>query len=212
MTALLFRCVFMYVVVILAVRLMGKRQIGELQPAELVITILISEMASLPMQELHLPVIYSVLPIFALVALEILISVITLKSVNFRSFLYGHPVILIYRGQFRQKAMERARVTIDDIMEAMRNNGIADILTVEYAILETNGQLSVIEKTTTGDETGLPYLIIMDGKLLLRNMTKCGINKKWVYAQISQQNLRSPKQIFLMTVNDKKEVYLVKKQ
>lgn len=224
MTSVLFRCVIMYIAVISAVRLMGKRQIGELQPAELVITILISELASMPIQDMHLPLLSGIIPIFALVALEILISVIALKSVRARSVLYGHPLILIYRGKIRQKQMENARVTIDDIMEAMRNNGINDISEVDYAILETNGQLSIIEKNNrravcaddlslkVSPSAGLPHLIIMDGQLLVSNLRECGLDRKWLRHQLSLQKISSPKQVFLMTVDDDNQVYLVKKQ
>ena len=224
MVVVLLRCFIMYCVVVLAVRLMGKRQIGELQAAELVITILISELASMPIQDMHLPILFAILPILALVALEILISVIALKSVRARAVLYGHPLILIYRGQFRQKEMESARVTIDDILEIMRNNGISDIADIDYAILETNGQLSVIEKNSckalcandlnlqVKKSAGLPHLLIMDGRLLKDNLKECNVSKQWVYSQLSKNHLSSPKHVFLMTVDDNKKVYLVKKQ
>ncbi|MBQ6947808.1 MAG: DUF421 domain-containing protein [Clostridia bacterium] len=223
MIAVLLRCLLMYGAVILAVRLMGKRQIGELQPAELVITILISELASMPIQDLHLPIISAIFPIFALVALEILISLIALKSVRARSVLYGNPVILIYRGKFRQKAMESARVTIDDILEVMRNDGISDISEIDFAILETNGQLSVIEKNeykavcakdlnVINEESGLPHLIVMDGKLLKNNMKECDLTEKWIEKQLQKRKITSVKQVFLMTVDDRKKVYLVEKE
>ncbi len=224
MSIALLRCVIMYAVVITAVRLMGKRQIGELQPAELVITILISELASMPIQDLHLPLLSGVLPIFALVGLEVLISLLALKWTRLRSILYGHPLILIYRGEFRQEEMRRARVTIDDIMEVMRNDGINDISDVDYAILETNGQLSIIEKTNRRalcaddlsldlpSSNGLPHLIIMDGQLLVSNLNECGLTQKWIDKQLAKQKLHSAKDVFLMTVDDNNQVYLVKKQ
>ncbi len=224
MIAVLLRCLLMYGAVVLAVRLMGKRQIGELQPAELVITILISELASMPIQDLHLPIVSAILPIFALVALEILISVLALKSVRARSVLYGNPVILIYRGKFRQKAMESARVTIDDILEIMRNDGIADISQIDYAILETNGQLSVIEKNSyrpicaddfqlkLEDSAGLPHLLVMDGRPLWNNLRECGLDEKWLQRRLKEYHYASVSDVFLMTVDENNQVYLVGKE
>ncbi len=212
MLNILFRSAVMYAVVIVAVRLMGKRQIGELQPAELVITMLISELASSPIQNANVSLIVGITPIFGLVVLEILISLLTLKFVRIRSVLYGNPLILIYRGHFRQEAMSKARVTIDDIMEIMRNNGIADISDIDYAILETNGQLSVIEKNANENSMGLPQVIVMDGKLMKNNLKERGISAAWVKKQLTGQKISSIKDVFLMTVDDDLKTFLVKKE
>ncbi len=224
MAIILLRCLVLYFVVILAVRIMGKRQIGELQPSELVVTILISELAAMPMQDLHLPIMGGIIPIFTLVALELLISVITLRSVKARRFLYGQPLILIYNGQFRQKEMERARVTIDDIMEIMRNNGISQIEDVQYAVLETNGQLSVIQnnisrpvclqdlKMEPPRESGLPHMIIMDGHVIEESLRECSLSPKWLKKELKNQKISSPRDVFLMTVDDCNKVFLVPKQ
>lgn len=218
------RCVIMYLMVILAVRLMGKRQIGELQPSELVITILISELASMPIQDKQLPLMSAVIPIFVLVGLELITSLITLKSIGIRTFFYGRPLILVYKGQFRQKAMERARVTIDDIMEVMRNDGIASLEEIDYAVLETNGQLSVIQKENKralcADDinvkvtasAGLPHLLIMDGKLMKANIGESVVDEKWVKKQLKKQKIASPKDVFIMMIDDDKKVFLVPKQ
>ncbi len=224
MWIILFRCVIMYLMVILAVRLMGKRQIGELQPSELVITILISELASMPIQDKHLPLLTAVIPIFTLVGLELLTSLITLKFVAVRSFLFGRPLILIYKGEFRQEAMEQARVTIDDIMEVMRNDGISTLEEIDYAVLETNGQLSIIQtenkrplcaddvNVTVAPSPGLPHLLIMDGKLMKANMKECNIGKKWIFKQLSKRKIKSPKDVFIMMIDDTRKIYLVPKK
>ncbi len=125
---------------------MGKRQIGELQPCELVITILISELASMPIQDTNMPIIYGILPIITLAALEITVSTLTLKSVKFRHLLYGKPITIIRDGKINQKEMTRARMSIDDLVEAMHAEGIANIRNISLAILETNGNVSVIDK------------------------------------------------------------------
>ena len=205
----LVKCVVMYFLVVLSVRLMGKRQIGELQPSELVITIMISELAAMPLQEEETTVFGAAIPIFAFVGLEIIISFITLKSVKTRTLLYGHPLILIYKGQFRQNVMKRARVTVDDIMEIMRNQGIADIEDVDYAVLETNGQLSIIEKQENSN--GLPHFLIIDGRVMGSNLKECGYNNQWLWRQLSNNNITTPKDVFIMTVDDAGKVYLVPK-
>lgn len=224
MWIILFRCLIMYLMVILAVRLMGKRQIGELQPSELVITILISEIASMPIQDKHLPLLSAVMPIFALVGLELLTSLIALKFLRVRSFLYGRPLILVYKGEFRQGAMAQARVTIDDIMEVMRNNGITTLEEVDYAVLETNGQLSIIQTENkrplcaedvsleVSSSPGLPHLLIMDGKVMKANMEECNIDEKWILKQLSKNKIKSVKEVFIMMIDDQRKVYLVPKQ
>lgn len=209
MWMVLVKCVVMYFLVILSVRLMGKRQIGELQPSELVITIMISELAAMPLQSEETTLQEAAIPIFAFMGLEILISFITLKSVKARSFLYGHPLILIYKGQFRQREMKRARVTVDDIMEIMRNQGIATIEDVDYAILETNGQLSIIKKQKNSG--GLPRFLIIDGRVMSRNLKESGHDLGWLLQQLSNNNITSPKEVFIMTVDDTEEIYLVLK-
>lgn len=224
MSMIFFRCVILYFSVILAVRLMGKRQIGELQPSELVVTILISELAAMPMQDLHLPILFGLIPIFSLVALELLVSVVTLKSVKARVFLYGKPLILVYRGKFRQREMARARVTVDDIFEVMRNNGIVRIEDVDYAVLETNGQLSVIQKgqvrpicaddlkIKAKQSEGLPTVLIIDGRLMAANLRRKGYDKKWLEKTLREQKASGIKEIFLLTVDDGGEVYAIKKE
>lgn len=211
MSVTLLRCLIMYLAVTVAVRLMGKRQIGELQPSELVITILISELAAMPIQDKHLPLISGILPIFALAGFELIISLATLKSIKFRTFLYGHPLILMYNGKFRQRQMSEARVTVDDIMEVMRNNGISDITQVDFAVLETNGQLSVIEKKNP-TSAGLAHLVILDGRMIRSNLHQLGLTPKWIMRQLHERRLSSPNEVFLMTVDDSYTVYVVPKE
>jgi len=221
---ILLRCLIMYLMVILAVRLMGKRQIGELQPSELVITLLISELASIPIQDKHLPILRAVIPIFALVGLELVTSLIALKSTGIRTFLYGRPLILIYKGEFRQKEMALARVTIDDIMEVMRNEGVSSLEEIDYAVLETNGQLSIIQKENKrpicADDlkleippsAGLPHLLIMDGRLMNANLKSCGVNEEWVTNELRKRKISSFEKVFIMMLDDAGKVFLVPKQ
>ena len=165
MAFIVIRSVILYFVVIIAIRVMGKRQIGQLQPIELVVTILISDLATMPMQNTDLPLLAGVLPIFTLCALEIAASLLTLKLPGARRLLYGSPVVLVCSGEFLQSQMRRARVSIDDITEAMRTEGMTDLYELEHAILETNGHLSVIPKKDAAG--GMATLMIADGRVLV---------------------------------------------
>jgi len=142
----LIRTIILYVIVVIGVRIMGKRQIGELQPTELVITIMISELASIPMQATGIPIMAGVIPIAVLIALEVLLSYAVLKNKRFREILSGKPSILIYDGVVMKNEMAKLRFNNDDLMEDLRLAGCTDVREVQYAILETNGQLSVILK------------------------------------------------------------------
>lgn len=208
MAFIIVRCIILYFAVALAVRFMGKRQIGELQPSELVITILISELAAMPMQDIEQPILMGIIPIFTLAALEIAVSMTTLKSLKIRQLLYGKPIILVYKGVIFQKEMEKARVSIDDLTEAMRTNGVLRIEDIDYAILETNGNLSILPKEA-GD---MPDLIIIDGKLLKRNMERRKLDRGWLENILRVQNVHSEKDIFLLAVYDSGKTHIVKKE
>lgn len=223
MAVIFFRCIFLYFVVIIAVRIMGKRQIGELQPSELVVTILISELAAMPMQDLNLPVIVGLIPIFALVGMELLVSMITLKSIKSRTLFYGRPIILIYNGKVNQHEMARARVSIDDVLESMRNNQILNIEQVDFAVLETNGQISIFQKNinqpvtlkdmqiTPQPSTGIPDPVIIDGRILDENLKKNNLSREWLKQELAKQGYTRAIDVFLMTVDDNKKVYTIKK-
>ena len=223
MAFIVIRCLILYFVVILAVRMMGKRQIGELQPSELVITILISELASMPMQDTDQPILSGVLPIFTLAAIEILLSIITLKSVKTRYLFYGKPIVMVYKGKIFQYEMTRARVSIDDLTEAMRTAGVLRIEDIDYAILETNGNVSIIPKAekqplTTedikikpSDSNDMPDIIIIDGRVISQNIPD-DLSDGWLDTVLRSQNLTSPKDVFIMTRDSSGKTYIVKKE
>jgi len=169
------RTVILYFAVILAMRIMGKRQIGELQPFELVVTLMLSDLAAVPMQETGIPLLVGLLPILVLVILEIVLSFISLKSKRARGFLLGRPAILIRDGKLNEKEMRRLRVNIDDIEDELRKKDIKSIGEVEIAILETDGSISAFPKNS-GDT--LPYTFISDGRIIDENLKKCGITRK----------------------------------
>lgn len=171
------RTVILYAAVVFLLRLMGKRQIGELQPSELVVTLLISEIASVPMEDNSIPILNSVAALFALVALEILTSAAGLKSPKFRAVVQGHPVIVIRNGKIDLKALKKLRMSVNDLVSALRQKDVFDISQVSYAIFETNGQISVLLKpnyrnstaqdvNSVAKDTGMPFAVVCDGEII----------------------------------------------
>ena len=176
MIVTLVRTVILYIIVIVGVRMMGKRQVGELQPAELVVTILISELAAIPMQDLDRPLANGVIAIFGLVIFEIILSIIILKNRKLRRVLSGKPAIVINNGVIDQKLLKSLRITIDDLTEDLRQVDVFDFSEVAFAIIETNGKLSVLKKphllqptaaqmNVANPDIGLPCTIICDGEI-----------------------------------------------
>lgn len=187
MAVTLIRAALLYATVIFLIRLMGKRQIGELQPSELVMTILISEIASIPMQDNNIPIAHSVAALFLLVSFEILTSAISLKSYKLRTVLQGHPVIVIRNGQIDMKALKKLRMTVNDLVSALRQKDVFEISQISYAIFETNGQISVLLKpeyrnSTAKDldiypaDNGMPFAVICDGKIIEDTVTESGLD------------------------------------
>ena len=203
MFPLLIRSIIMYVIVILGVRFMGKRQIGELQPAELVITILMSDIASMPLQNSEVALVQPLMTIMLLIALELLSSVVSMKSRKFRTALQGHSIMVIKDGEIDQAKMKQIRYSVDDIMEALRLKDVFDISDVSYAYVETNGSLSVLLKDDVkggknNSPAPIPCLVISDGKVVEREFELCGLSKKKLETIVRKKGLET-KDIFLMT-------------
>lgn len=217
-----FRTLILLVVVVLAVRIMGKRQIGQLQPAELVVTILLSEIAATPMQDNDIPMLNTIIAIFVLISVEILMSVLSMKSLKMRSILQGNPVIVIKKGKIDRKQMERLRFTLDDLLEALRQKDVFDISQVDYAVAETDGSLSVLLKSenqtvTNGDmniqkeDNGMPTVIVMDGKIALSGAKESGIDEEKLTKLIKKTGLKT-EEIYLMTVDGAGNTVVLKKE
>lgn len=218
-----FRCIVLYMVVILAMRIMGKRQIGELQPSELVITIMLSELAALPLQDMNMPLLWGVMPMFLMVALELLMSLFALKSMRFRAFCYGRPVMLIYQGRINQRELLRTRVSMEDIMEAMRGNGIMRIEDIQTAVLETNGTVSVIPKPDAAPppasamkirvdgEGGVPAILVMDGHCIERNMREKSVTVEQLERILAGYRLPL-EAVFMLTMDDTGKTFLVERE
>ena len=222
MTISFIRTLFLYTVVIVAVRLMGKRQISEMQTSELVVTLLISNLASIPMQDTGQPLVSGLIPIAALVMCEILFSVLMLKSSGFRKIICGRPIIVISDGQIQQKEMRRLRMTTEDLAEQLRQKDVFSFQDVAYAIVETNGKLSVIKKPdkeqpTAGmlavalPDTGIETVVISDGVVSDFSLELCSKSPDWLKGVLQGQGLE-PEEIFLMTANTKGDFFIVKKE
>ncbi len=222
MLSTVIRTLIMYFIIIAAIRLMGKRQIGDLQPSELVITILMSEIAAIPIQDVEIPIIYGILATGTLVILEVLTSFTAMKSINFRRIIYGRSAVIIENGTIDQKMLKKLRMTVPDLMEVLRNQEIFDLNEVAFAILETNGQMSVLLKpqfqtASVSDVSGqskpttMPCLIVSDGKLLTNAMKKYDITKEKVHSEVKNNNLKL-KDVFLMTVDQNGKTTIVQKE
>jgi len=215
------RTLILYIFVVTAVRIMGKRQIGELQPTELVITILLSEVASIPMEDPEIPIINSLISIFLLVAFEIIVSVISMKSNRLRGIIQGNAVVVIRNGKIDQKELKRLRFTVDDILESLRQKDVFDINEVQYAVAETNGSLSVLLKdeckTVTlkdmkikSKPSSLPCLIISDGRIITKNFADCNMTDRKLKKILNKRDI-PVEEILLLTVDSYENVTLIKK-
>ncbi|NLI61181.1 MAG: DUF421 domain-containing protein [Clostridiales bacterium] len=217
-----FRSLILYGVVVLVVRVMGKRQVGELQPFELVIAIMIAELASIPADDVGIPLVKGLVPIFALVFAQVTISYLSLKSERIRGLVCGSPSILIENGVVQQKNLEQLRINLNDLLEQLRGKDIANIDDVEFAILETNGNLTVFpkseKKTATLEDLGLqgqaesiPITLIMDGHIMRKNMENSGIEIGWLLSQIKEDGL-DRKEVFLAYIDSQGQLKLIAKQ
>lgn len=219
----LVRTVILYLLIILGVRLLGKRQVGELEPSELVLALLVADLASVPMQDNGIPLLSGVVPILVLLALSMILSVLTVKSIRFRAFICGRPSIIIENGTLSETELRRNRLSLDELTEALRLNGSPDISKIKYAILETSGRISVLpfaqdQPATVKDmglsakEPGLPVPIISDGRVIARNLKKMGYEEVWLEKQLSSHGAGSPSEVFLLTVDEQGTVFFAPRE
>lgn len=216
------RTIILYLLIIAGIRLMGKRQVGELEPSELVLALIIADLAAVPMQDFGIPLLSGIIPILTLLCITMIISVLTMRSVRFRAIICGRPSIIVEDGKILQKEMKRNRFTVDELMEELRMKGVTDISTVKYAILETNGQISILPRAADlpvtasqmGIETpepGLPVVVINDGRVLDHNLAARGLNRAWLDRQLTAHKIKSAGDVFLLTVDGQNQVYLAAK-
>lgn len=221
MTIVFIRSLLLYILVILAVRLMGKRQLGELQPSELVITILVSNIATLPLEDTNLPLIVGITPILALVCFEVVVSWLCLKFPKLRRIISGHPKIIISNGKIDHHVLRELRFSVDDLMTALRAGGIFDLSEVQFAIVETTGSVSAIKKKTQESpscddmnihkkNTDPPLVIISDGEISLRTLKKTGISPESLKNILEEKNI-AVSDILLMTADSENNYYIEEK-
>ena len=215
-----FRTLLLYSLLIAVIRFMGKRQIGQMEASEFVVTMLVANLASIPMQDTAIPLFTGVIPILTVLAMELLLSGISLRSIRMRRLLCGKPVILIENGKILQKNLKRTCVTLDELSGLLRQKDILDPTTVQYAILETNGTLSVFpfpeERPASAKEAGipvaaqsLPLTLICDGKLLEHNLRISGKDEKWVQKILKEQHC-TQEEVLLLAVDQENHVVFYK--
>lgn len=223
MSISLIRTVILYFLVTISLRVMGKRQIGELEPSELVVTILISELAAIPMQDVTVPLFAGVVPMFCLVAIEILTSFLCLKSRKARRLFNGRSAVIIRHGKLERKKMADLRISTDEVLEALRQNNIASPAEVKYGIIEPSGQLSYVlypkYQPVTAEmigyepqASGVPLIVISDGKAIDGNLRLLNLERKDLKIRLKKANIPSISDVFLMTIDDCGNQFIQRKE
>ena len=218
---ILIKGLIIYIILAIAIRFMGKRQIGELQPGELIITMVLSEVATMPLQDGDFPVISGITLIFLFVTLELFSSFLAMKFRPYRTVMQGHSVLIIKDGQLLKNNLSMIRYSTDDLMEALRLKDVFDIADVQYAYIETNGSVSVrlkkeAEPLTAKDlnvhcrENALPCLVISDGKIIKRDFELCSMTEEKLQKILRKKGL-TVNEVFLMTADKQGNIYTVKK-
>lgn len=223
MTIAVIRTLVLYIFIIIGIRLLGKRQIGELEPTEFVFALIIADLAAVPMQDYGIPLLSGIIPILTLLCLASIISILNMKSIRFRNIIDGKPSILIENGKIKQREIFKNRCTIDELLEELRLQGYPDINTIKYAIWETNGQLSVLpfakdqpapakDMNLAPTDPSISYVIINDGRILSKTLIQRGLNEGWLREQLQANGANSPKDVYLLTVDDNNQVYFSAKE
>ncbi len=223
MIILFLRTLIVYVTLLAVMRLLGKRQLGEMELSEFVVAALIADMAAHPLQDLGIPLINGLVPMLTLFCCEVLIAGVSLKSIRLRKLLFGKPSLLISHGVIDQKEMRKNRFTLDELTQELRAQGVTDLSKIEYAILETNGKLTVIpfpaEKPVTAsmlglsvEDSGYPFIIICDGRVLSENLLRSGNDETWLKRELTRRGAKSPREVFLLSVNMAGQIYYCAKE
>ena len=223
MAVTIIRTIIIFASLVVSMRIMGKRQLGELEPAELVVAVLISDLAAHPLQDPGIPLLYGLIPVATLLCCEILISAGILKSVKFRSLVCGRPSVLIKDGEIDQLEMKKNRFTVDELMEELRKKDILDISIVKYAILETDGSVSALlfpsERPVSAKQldiktkdTGYPIIVVNNGRVLSENIERAGKTKQWLNKELSKRGVNNHNDVYLMTVDGENNIYFAQKE
>ena len=218
MLLVIIRTLILYATTVLLLRVMGKRQIGQLQPYELVVIIMISELAAIPMQNTGIPLLSGLIPIFILVTAQVTLSYISLKSERARGVICGTPSIVIENSRIVEDELRRQRLNLNDLLEQLRLKNVSDISDVEYAILETSGQLSVILKSEkrsvepqdlkiSPEYEGLPITLIIDGQVINDNLKKVQLDMVWLQNELGKYGIKNVKDVFFASLDAHKQLY-----
>lgn len=222
MGTIIFKTILVYAALLLLLRLLGKRQLGEMELSEFVVAALMANLAAHALEEAERSMLPPLLAIAVLGALEMLTAWLSLRSIRLRALLCGRPSLIIDHGRLNQAEMRRNRFTPDELMQAMRTKGVLDVNEVLYAILETNGTLNVIpiaeaQPVTAGqmglakEQAGYPSVVVSDGRVLDENLRRLGFDRSWLDQQLKAHGLRSPKQVFLLTADEDGNIFLAEK-
>ena len=217
MLIIFLRAIFLYIVVLIVMRLMGKREIGQMQPFELAISIMIADLAATPMAETGIPISNGIVPILGLLVMHLTISTINIKSTRAREIICGKPSILIYRGKIDEKTLRKERFTINELEERLRDNNIFNIGDVDFAILETSGQVTVIPKPSKRnvipedfniepEYEGISYDLVVDGKVMYKNLEKIGKNYMWLVKQAEKFGIK-PEEALIITIDGNNQFF-----
>lgn len=224
MLVVVIRTLILYASVTAAVRIMGKRQIGEMQPSELVVAIMISDLASVPMQAVDIPLLSGIIPVFTLIVAEVFAAFLSLKSKAIRRIIAGEPSVVIRGGRIDEKELVRQRFNLNDLLEQLRISGYPDISQVEIAVLETNGQLSIIPKAEARNVTvkdlnlknaekeTIPFMLISDGKINKAELKRSGKSEKWLNQELKKKKISSVKDVFVASLDEYGKLFLQKKE
>ena len=218
----LIRTVMLYIIILIAMRLMGKRQISQLQTSELVVTLLISDIAAIPMQDTSSPMVSGLIPIFVLLSLEVIMSFFMLKSSRLRALICGKPIVIINKGKIIQENMRMLRLSTEDLFEQLRLNSVEKLSEVEYAIIETNGMLSIIKKAAekaptlkdlgiTSAQNEFEAVVVSDGEFADSSLSLCGKSRKWVTNRLNEKNLKL-ENVFIMTATATGKYKIIEKE
>ena len=216
------RTITLYILVLIVMRFMGKREIGQLQPFELAISIMIADLATIPMAETGIPISSGVVPILGLLVMHLIISVINLKSIKMREIICGKPAILIYRGRIQEKTMKKERFTINELEERLRGYNVTNIGDIEYAILETSGQISILQKPNKRNAIpedfgimpeyeGIAYDLVIDGKIMKENLEKLDKDYNWLLKQVEPFGIK-PEEALIATIDGKGNFFCQEKE
>ena len=223
MAIILIRTIIIYVAILISMRLMGKRQLGEMEISEFIVAALIADLAATPLQDIGVPLINGLVPVITLFILETLISGISMKSIKLRKIFFGAPEIIIKNGKIDESKMLKNRFTLDELMQELRSNGLLNTSTVEYGILETNGKLNIVLKADeqpltsklmniSSESPGYAHIIINEGRIISNNLKLLGRDENWLYKELAKQKIRNPQAVYLFTLSDNGNIFCQPKE